>query len=165
MSFCNLVATMEKKDGKLVVGRNRRAGFDYAIEETFEAGIELFGTEVKSLRNGRVDLSSAYVSITREMEAMMQNCNIPVYEQASAFSKVHDPKRNRKLLLHKRQIIKLYDQVKTKGKTLVVIEVYANKRNIFKVLVGLAKGKTEVDKRHNIKERDLKRQSRREMAE
>lgn len=141
---------------------NRKAHFDYEILEKYEAGIELLGTEVKSVRSGRMSLEGAFVVI-RGGEAFLINSNIPPYQIKNA-PKDYDPIRNRKLLLTKKEIKKLADSEKNKSLTIVPISVY-NKNRKIKVNVALVKGKKQHDKRENIKKRETDREIRREYKE
>ena len=138
-----------------VVSTNKKARFEFFILETFEAGLVLKGTEIKSVRSGQVSLQEAYVR-TNGAEIWLIGAHIAPYEHASAFQ--HDPKRDRKLLMHKKEIRKLYDEVRIKGMTLVPIRVYL-KGGRAKLEIGLAKGKKQYDKRESIKERDVERES------
>jgi SsrA-binding protein len=138
-----------------IVTQNRKAFHDYFIEETFEAGIMLTGTEVKSLRAGKANLKDSYARIKNE-EVFLLNTHISPYSQADGF-KQHEPERTRKLLLHKKEIIKLVVKTKEKGYTLVPTKIYF-KDGKAKVEIGLAKGKTSYDKRDSIKTRDVKRE-------
>ena len=132
---------------------NRKANFDYAIEDTYEAGIALKGTEVKSIRNGKANIKDSY-AIVRNDEMFLINTHISLYEEGNNFN--HEETRTRKLLLHKKEILKLRDKVELQGLTLIPLKVYF-KKNKAKVLLGLAKGKKTYDKRESIKERDIKR--------
>lgn len=138
-----------------VVSTNKKARFEFFILETFEAGLVLKGTEIKSVRSGQVSLQEAYVR-TNGAEIWLIGAHIAPYEHASTFQ--HDPKRDRKLLMHKKEIRKLYDEVRIKGMTLVPIRVYL-KGGRAKLEIGLAKGKKQYDKRESIKERDVERES------
>lgn len=138
-----------------VVSTNKKARFEFFILETFEAGLVLKGTEIKSVRSGQISLQEAYVR-TNGAEIWLIGAHIAPYEHASAFQ--HDPKRDRKLLMHKKEIRKLYDEVRIKGMTLVPIRVYL-KGGRAKLEIGLAKGKKQYDKRESIKERDVERES------
>lgn len=149
-----MVKKKSKPNNDNVMATNRKARHDYFIEETFEAGIALTGTEIKSVRERRVTLKDGFVSF-RNGEAFLQNIHINEYTEGNQFN--HDPLRNRKLLLHKKEIIRLSDAVQTKGVTVVPLKMYL-KHNFAKVLIGVAKGKHEYDKRHDIKARDQKRQ-------
>ena len=137
------------------IARNKRARHDYHIIETWEAGIVLTGTEVKSLRNGKATLTDAY-GIVREGELYLLNLHIPTYEQGNQFN--HDPVRTRKLLLHRREIRRLIGSVERQGLTLVPLELYFNPRGIAKVRLALAKGKKLHDKRETARERDAERE-------
>ena len=145
-----------KGQGKLIA-ENRRARYEYFIEESVEAGIMLVGTEVKSLRNGRATISDAHAGEMKG-ELWIFNVNIPEYTAGNRFN--HEPKRPRKLLVHRKQMDKLLGQVKMKGFTLVPLKMYFNARGIVKVLLGLGKGKKEYEKREVIKQRDWQRQQR-----
>ncbi|MGE3181225.1 MAG: SsrA-binding protein SmpB [Phycisphaerae bacterium] len=134
---------------------NRKARYEFEFLEQIEAGIELSGSEVKSLRAGRATLEDAY-AVIRGMEAFLRNFDISPYENASTFQ--HEPKRERRLLLHRRQIKKLIGKVTQRGFTLVPLEAYFNERGIFKVKIALSKGKNVADKRQSIKDRDQKRE-------
>jgi SsrA-binding protein len=140
------------------VSENRRARHDYAIGETFEAGLVLQGTEVKSLRQGRANLSESYAG-GKDEDLYLFNCHIPEYGNAKHFG--HEPRRPRKLLMHKREIRKVLGAVSRKGMTLVPLNLYFNNRGIAKVQLGLGQGKTKVDKRESTKERDWNRQKQR----
>lgn len=138
-----------------VVSTNKKARFEYFILETFEAGLALKGTEIKSVRNGQISLQEAYVRTNGE-EIWLVGAHIAPYVHASAFQ--HDPKRDRKLLMHKKEIRKLFDEVRIKGMTIVPIKVYL-KDGKAKLEIGLAKGKKQYDKRDAIRERDIERES------
>ncbi len=137
-----------------IVARNRKARFNYHILETFEAGLALKGSEIKSIRAGQVSLQEAYVR-TNGKEAWLVGAHVAPYEQAGLFN--HDPNRERKLLLHQREIHKLWDEVRIKGMTIIPIKMYL-KEGRAKVEIGLAKGKRQYDKRESIKKRDLARE-------
>ena len=147
--------------GHTVVAQNRKARHDYFIEETFEAGLLLTGTEVKSLRGGRSTIAESYVT-AREGEAWLVNATIPEY--ASGNRNNHEPRRPRKLLLHRAQINKLIGAIQREGRTVVPLQVYFNERGKAKIEVALASGKKAHDKRHAIKERDWQRQRSRLLA-
>jgi len=149
-------------DKKKIVAENRRARFDYYIEDTFEAGIALTGTEVKSLRFGEGSIAESYAEI-RGNEAWLVNSNVPEFSHGNRFN--HEPKRPRKLLLHEREIARLQGAVERKGMTLVPLSVYFNSRGRAKVELALARGKNAADKRHTIKERDWKREQARIMRD
>lgn len=138
-----------------IVTQNRKAFYDYFIEETFEAGIMLTGTEVKSLRAGKANLKDSYARI-KDGEIFLLNTHISPYNQADGF-KQHEPERTRKLLLHKKEIMKLLGKTREKGYTLVPTKIYF-KDGKAKVEIGLARGKTSYDKRDSIKARDVKRE-------
>ncbi len=138
-----------------VVATNKKARFEYFIEETFEAGLVLKGTEIKSIRMGQISLQEAYVR-TDGQQAWLVGAHVAPYEHASAYQ--HDPSRERKLLLHKREIKTLWDAVRIKGMTIVPIRVYL-KAGKAKLEIGIAKGKKQYDKRESIKERDIAREN------
>lgn len=133
---------------------NKKARFEYHIEEEFEAGLVLTGTEVKSLRAARANIAESYAG-PMQGELMVFNMHIPVYAHGNRFN--HEPRRPRKLLLHKRQINKLLGQLKTKGTTLIPLTLYFNKRGVAKLKIGLATGKKQYEKREVIKKRDWQR--------
>ena len=137
-----------------VVATNRKAFHEYEIHDTFEAGLVLRGTEIKSIRAGRASLQEGYVAIEGN-EAWLMNVHIAVYEPASRQN--HDPKRRRKLLLHRREIDRLASRVKEKGYTIVPLRLYL-KDGRAKVEIGLARGKRQYDKREAIARRDSQRQ-------
>jgi SsrA-binding protein len=138
-----------------IVAENRRAKFEYFIEQVFEAGIALTGTEVKSLRFGEGSIAESYAEVTDE-QVFLINANIPEFSHGNRFN--HEPKRPRKLLLHEREIHKMHGAVAREGMTLVPLSVYFNSRGRAKVELALAKGKKAHDKRDTIKERDWKRE-------
>ena len=144
---------MPKGDGK-VLAQNRQASYEYSILETFEAGMVLKGTEIKSIRNARINIRDGYMSI-RNGEATLQNVHISPFEQGNIFN--HDPLRSRKLLLHKKQINYLANQTKTQGVTVIPLKVYI-KDGYAKVLIGVAQGKKKYDKRESLKQKDMKRE-------
>jgi len=139
---------------------NRKAYHDYHIEETFEAGIVLTGTEVKSLREGKANLKDSFAKI-KDGELFLVNAHISPYSCGNIYN--HEPKRERKLLMHKREINRLFGKVKERGYTLVALSMYFDKRNRAKMEIALAKGKTLYDKRESIKRKDEKRLTEREM--
>jgi len=141
-------------DGKLIA-ENRRARYDYFVEDTYEAGLQLTGTEVKSLRNGRANIAESYAS-AEGREIVLINANIPEYGPANRFN--HEPKRPRKLLLHRKEIDKLIGAVQREGRTLVPLKLYFNDKGRVKLLLALASGKKAHDKRATIAERDWKRE-------
>lgn len=132
---------------------NRKAKFNYKIFEEIEAGIVLTGTEIKSIRNGKANLGDSY-AVIKNGECFLINMHISPYEQGNLFN--HDETRTRKLLLHKKEILKLGNKIRLEGFTLVPLKMYLV-RGKAKVLLGLAKGKKNYDKRQSIKERDIKR--------
>lgn len=136
--------------------KNRKARFNYFIEDTYEAGISLWGTEIKSIRKGSANFNDAYISI-HNGEAYIKNMYIAKYENGNRFN--HDERRDRKLLLHKKEIKKLCTEVGNTGYTLVPLRLYF-KGNYAKIEIGLAKGKKLYDKRETIKKRDLERENR-----
>ena len=140
------------EDIKVLI-KNKKARYEYFIEETYEAGIALVGSEVKSIRNGKANIKDAFVRI-KDNEAYIHNMHISPYEKGSVWSQ--DPLRVRKLLLHKREIIKLMSFVAQKGFTLVLLTVYLKKGKV-KIEIGAAKGKKLYDKRQNIMERDAQK--------
>src|ERR1044071_319472 len=152
----------EEFDKKKVVAENRRARFDYAIEDKYEAGIALSGTEVKSLRFGEGSIAESYAYVN-DGEAWLVNANIPEFSHGNRFN--HEPKRPRKLLLHAREIEKLMGAVERKGMTLVPLMVYFNSRGRAKIELALAKGRQAKDKRDYIKDRDWQRDKARIMRE
>ena len=141
--------------GHEVVAQNRRARHEYFIEEAFEAGMSLTGTEVKSLREGRSTIAESYVT-EREGEVWLINATIPEYHSGNRNN--HEPKRPRKLLLHMSQIRKLIGAIRREGRTVVPLQIYFNKQGRAKIEIALATGKKAHDKRHAIKERDWQRQ-------
>ncbi|HAA4456470.1 TPA_asm: SsrA-binding protein [Listeria monocytogenes] len=143
---------MPKGDGKLVA-QNKKARHDYAIEETFEAGIVLQGTEIKSVRNARVNLKDSYARIDKG-EIFLYNMHISPYEQGNRYN--HDPLRTRKLLLHKKQISRLIGETKESGYSIVPLKMYI-KDGYAKVLIGVARGKKKYDKRQDLKQKEAKR--------
>ena len=154
--------TKDGDDRYKVVATNRRAYHDYVIEEKFEAGIVLKGTEVKSLREGRVNLQESYASVN-EGEAFLHHCHISPYSHGNIMN--HDPIRVRKLLLHKKEINKLLGKTQQKGLTLVPLRIYFSKRGQAKVELGLAKGKKQHDRREAIKSREAAREVERAIKE
>lgn len=137
-----------------IVCKNPKAHKDFHIEETFETGIELKGSEVKSLRNSQASLKESFAMV-RNNEVFLINSYIAPYEEANIFN--HDPKRDRKLLMNRREINRLIGRSKTKGYTLVPVKIYFKKRYA-KLELGLAKGKKTIDKREDIKRKDAKRE-------
>ena len=146
-------------DNIKVVATNRKAKFEYFLIETFEAGISLQGSEIKSIRAGRISLGEAYVQIDGE-EAWLTDAHVAPYEQANRFN--HDPLRPRRLLLHKKEIRRLWDSIRQKGMTVIPTKVYL-KDGRAKVEIALARGKKAYDKRETIAKRDRQRSKEREM--
>ena len=142
------------------VAVNRRARFDYEIEETYEAGLALTGSEVKSLREGKANIAESYVS-PEDGGLYLINADIPPYGPANRFN--HEPRRRRPLLLKRKEIEKLAGAVTQDGRTIVALRLYFNDRGIAKLQIGLAKGKKTVDKRETIKKRDWQKQKSRLM--
>ncbi|BDR52653.1 SsrA-binding protein [Bombiscardovia nodaiensis] len=151
---------MAKEEGTKLIAQNRRARHDYTIEDQYEAGIALSGTEVKSLREGRASLAEAYVSIDRSGEVWLEGANIPEYLNGTWNN--HAPKRKRKLLLHAKQIEKLSRQIEAKGYTIVPLSLYFKDGRV-KAGIALARGKHEYDKRQSLREEQDKREAQRAM--
>ena len=149
---------MKTENKKRMIANNKKAYHDYFLEETFEAGISLKGTEVKSLRMGRCSIKDAFVRIENG-EVMLYQMHIPPYEKGNIFNR--DPLRPRKLLMHKAEIRKLLGKIKEKGYTLVPVEVYFS-GSLVKVKIALARGKKLYDKRADIAKKDQRREAQRE---
>jgi SsrA-binding protein len=149
-----LPAKESSTEAKISVARNKRARFDYHLLETFEAGLALTGTEVKSLRTGKANIGDAY-GVVRDGEVFLLNAHIPPYEQGGYVN--HEPTRTRKLLLHRREIRRLIGAVEREGLTLVPLELYF-KKGVAKVAMALGKGKKLHDKRETQKARDAERE-------
>ncbi len=149
------------EDSIKLISQNKKARHDYFIIEEIEAGIELFGTEVKSVRMGKVNLTDAYASVNNQ-EVFIKGMNISPYEQGNIFNR--DPLRERKLLLHKNQIRKLIGQIQQQGYSLIPLKVYL-KGSLVKVSIAVAKGKKLYDKRDDIAKRDAQRNMDRVMKE
>lgn len=139
---------------KKLIANNKKAYFDYFIEDKYECGLEIVGTEVKSIVNNGCSIKEAMVKIINN-ECFILGMNIPVYEQGNIFN--HDPIRDKKLLLHKKEIIKIKEKTKEKGYTIIPLRVYIADNNKIKIEIGIAKGKKLYDKRNSIKEKDIKR--------
>jgi SsrA-binding protein len=137
-----------------LIAENRRARFDYFLEETFEAGLALTGTEVKSLRNGRANIAESYAAVEGR-DIYLINADIPPYTQANRFN--HEPRRHRKLLLHRKQLDSLIGAVQREGRTLIPTRLYWNDKGLAKLELALAKGKKLHDKRETSAERDWQR--------
>ena len=138
---------------------NRKARYDYEIEDTYEAGIVLTGTEIKSIRKGKANIKDSYV-IIRNQEAYLINTHISLYEEGNRFN--HEETRTRRLLLHKKEILKLRDKLEIEGYTIVPLKIYFSKGRA-KIQIGVAKGKKNYNKKETIKERDIKREQERYM--
>ena len=139
--------------------KNKKAYFDYEILEEIEAGIVLTGTEIKSIRSGNANLKDSY-AVIKNNEAFLLNMHISEYKEGNIFN--HEEKRTRKLLLNKKEILKLRDKITLNGNTLVPLKLYF-KNNRVKILLGLAKGKKLYDKRETIKERDIQREVKKQL--
>jgi SsrA-binding protein len=155
--------TKKDDDGRKVVAENRRARFEYFIEDTWEAGISLTGTEVKSLRKGQANITESYAA-AEGTGLMLINAHIPEYQLAGSFFQ-HSPRRPRPLLLHRRELDKLTNAVQREGMTLIPLEIYFNARGRAKLKLGLAKGKKLHDKRETSAKRDWQRQKARLMRD
>jgi SsrA-binding protein len=142
--------------------QNRKARHDFFIQDTLEAGIMLMGSEVKSLRKGQASIGEAFAA-EQDGDLMLVNAHIPEYSGANQFN--HEPRRPRKLLLHKRELSRLIGQVQRAGATIVPLSIYFNERGIAKVSLGVAKGKRKVDKREDEKKRDWQRDKARLMRD
>jgi len=151
----------QEERGEKVVTTNRKARYDFEILDTYEAGIVLTGTEVKSLRQGNANLSDSY-AILKNGELWLLGMHISPYDHGS-YANV-DPLRNRKLLLHKKELLKLTGKITSKGLTLVPLRVYFT-HNIVKILIGIARGKKEYDRREDIKKRDAERNIRQQLRQ
>jgi len=152
---------LAKPESIKVITENRKARHDYHIEETYEAGIVLSGTEVKSLRLGRANLTDSYAGVENG-EVFLYNCHISPYDHGNRFN--HEPKRKRKLLLHRREINRLVGLTQQKGYTLVPLRMYFT-RGLAKVELALARGKRSYDKREDLAKRDTQRQIARALKE
>lgn len=150
------------QQGIKIAAENRKARHDYSIHETLEAGIELVGTEVKSLRAGKANLKDAYAQITKTAEVYVYNLHISPYEQGNQFN--HEPLRPRRLLLHRAEIRRLIGKVKEKGYTLVPLKLYFT-HGLVKIELALATGKKLYDKRQSMAEKDAKREMDRTLKE
>jgi SsrA-binding protein len=152
----------KKDDGTKLIADNRKARYAYAIGETLEAGIMLVGSEVKSLRTGKTTIGESYAH-AKDGEIWLVNSYIPEYTKASRFN--HEPKRSRKLLVHKRQADRLAAAIQREGMTLIPLKLYFNAKGIAKLELGLAKGKKLHDKRETEKQRDWQRDKARLMRD
>jgi SsrA-binding protein len=148
--------------GEQTIALNRKARHEFTIDETFEAGLALTGTEIKSVRAGKVNLGDAYARIEHD-EAWLIGANIAPWAQGNRWN--HEPKRTRKLLLHRSEIDELLGRTKAKGQTIVPLRLYINERGKAKVELGLARGKQQHDRRRDIAERDARRDIARELAD
>jgi len=149
---------MSRPEGVKVIALNRRARYDYSVDETFECGIVLQGTEVKSIKDGRVSFPDAFAEV-RGGEVWLRNFRVAEYGFSSVFN--HDPDRQKKLLLHAQEIKRIDRRVREKGYTLIPLSTYL-KNGLVKIELGLCRGKKQYDKRADIKERDVERDLRRE---
>lgn len=147
---------MSKMKDKRLLFKNRRAYFDYEISEKYEAGIILIGTEVKSIRESKISLVGSFCYFNEDGELFIKDMDIAIYENGSYNN--HEPKRDRKLLLHKKQLEKLKEKFDVKGHSIIPLRLYPNDKNIFKVEIALAKGRKNGDKREYIKDREIKRE-------
>ena len=150
---------MKNTNGFKVIARNKRASHDYYILDDYEAGIVLSGTEIKSIRAGKIAIQDAYVQI-KNGDAIVINMHIAKFDQGNIFN--HEETRNRKLLLHKKEIRKLENKIKLEGLTIIPLELYL-KGGLAKLKIGLAKGKKDYDKRDSLKEEALKREKRKNL--
>ncbi len=145
-----------------VIAENRRARFDYFLEDSIEAGIALLGTEIKALRDGRANIAESYAAVEGR-EIVLVNADIPPFKQANRFN--HEPRRPRKLLLHRRQIDKMIGAVQRDGRTIIPVRLYLNERGMAKLELAMAKGKKIHDKREATAERDWQRDKARLMRD
>lgn len=143
-----------------IIAKNKKAYYNYEILESYEAGVSLVGSEVKSIREGRISLKESYAEI-KDNETFLINCHVSPYESASQFN--HKPLRERKLLLHRREIKRLTGKIKEKGLTLIPTKVLINDKGRVKIEISLAKGKRTYQKREAIRERDREREMRAEL--
>ena len=150
---------MAKSEGIKLIANNKKAYHDYFIDEKYEAGIALHGTEVKSLRMGKCSIKESFVTISNKGEILINHMHISPYEKGNIFNK--DPLRVRKLLLHKKEILKIFGKMKEQGITVVPLQVYFS-GSLVKIEIGLAKGKKLYDKRETIAKKDQKREAQRE---
>ncbi len=154
------MAKREQKSSGLIgngniITQNRRAKFDYHVEETFEAGIVLAGSEVKSAREGKASIQESYIAVTN---GKVELINAAIEDYSNAGYSHHEPRRVRELLMHKKEIAKLWQATQQKGRTIVPLRMYFNNYGKIKLLIGLAIGKTKSDKRDTVKDRDWKRE-------
>ena len=156
-------AKTDSKPARKLIAENRRARFDYFLEQTFEAGLALTGSEVKSLRNGRANIAESYAAVEGD-EIMLVNADIPPYAQSGPHFN-HEPRRHRKLLLKRKEIDKLIGAVQREGRTIIPTRLFWNDRGLAKLEISLAKGKKEHDKREATAERDWQRDKARLMKD
>ena len=147
-------------DNEKLISSNKKASFDFLLFDKFEAGLSLVGTEIKAIRKSGANLKDSYIKITDNLEAYLINCHIAPYEYGNIFN--HDPKRERKLLLNKKEILKILNKVKQEKYTIVPTKMYFSNRWV-KLEIALAKGKKLYDKREAIKKKDIKRDIERNM--
>ena len=150
-----------KKGSDKTIATNRRAKFDYFLEDEIEAGLALVGSEVKSLRDSRASLAQSFISIDKRGEAWLEGANIAGYNFANSFK--HDSLRKRKLLLHKKQLVRLAQKLEIKGYTLVPLRLYFNDDGLVKLSFALGKGKKEYDKRRVLREEEAKKEAQKAM--
>lgn len=158
-----MAAKKKKKESNGLIAENRRARYEFSLDQTYEAGIQLTGTEVKSLREGQANIAESYVS-PEGGEVMLINANIPEYQQAGPFYQ-HEPRRPRRLLLHRKEIHKISQAVERQGMTMVPLRLYFNDRGLVKLQIAVAQGKKVHDKRETERKRDWNRQKQRIMRE
>lgn len=144
----------EKKQGNKLISSNKKAHFDYLLFDKFEAGISLLGTEIKSIRKNGANLKDSYIKITDNLEAYLINCHISPYEFGNIYN--HEPRRERRLLLNKKEILKILNKVKQEKYTVVPTQMYFSTRWV-KLEIALAKGKKLYDKRESLKKKDIDR--------
>lgn len=143
--------------GIKILAKNKRASYDYSFKETFEAGIQLVGTEVKSLRNGKVTIAESHITVDKNNEVWIHNMNIPHYEFGNVHN--HEERRKRKLLLHKKEIDRLFFALKASGMTLIPVKIYF-KKSLVKLEIALGQGKKLHDKRQDQKKKDIEKKLR-----
>ncbi len=148
------MATKKNESGRKIIADNRRARFDYHLDDVFEAGIALTGTEVKALRHGQSSIAESYVAVA-DNQLELVNANIPIYEAANRQN--HHPTRSRRLLMHRREIDRLLMAIQRQGKTIMPLKLYFNARGKVKLEIAIATGKKLHDKRATNKDRDWKR--------
>lgn len=146
--------TNDKKQSNRLISSNKKAHFDYLLFDKFEAGISLLGTEIKSIRRNGANLKDSYIKITDNLEAFLINCHISPYEFGNIYN--HEPRRERKLLLNKKEILKILNKVKQEKYTIVPTQMYFSSRWV-KLEIALAKGKKLYDKRDSLKKKDIER--------